>query len=200
MSRQFHLCLRAFLKLHEVLLDNPTPILDDCEDERWKFFKIWIDVGWLPVFDCLLFCHVCCSGICWLDSLFVIGWSVGCLAMSAVLDHVAYSLFVIGWSVGCLAMSAVLDHVAFAWFSSDFHVLTCYILLYGKLIRKLKGCLEFPLVEIYAKDKATGDASESFVDAIEEMDQEIDKQPFNVQSDEEDDVNSTHSDTYSSTS
>ncbi|XP_021748279.1 uncharacterized protein LOC110714115 [Chenopodium quinoa] len=32
------------------------------------------------------------------------------------------------------------------------------------------------------------------------MDQEIDKQPLNVESDEEDDVNSTHSDTYSSTS
>ncbi|XP_021744876.1 uncharacterized protein LOC110710844 [Chenopodium quinoa] len=32
------------------------------------------------------------------------------------------------------------------------------------------------------------------------MGQEIDKQPFNVESDEEDDVNSTHSDTYSSTS
>ncbi|XP_021737435.1 uncharacterized protein LOC110721473 [Chenopodium quinoa] len=38
-SRQFHLCLRAFLKLHEVLLYNPTQILDDCEDERWKSFK-----------------------------------------------------------------------------------------------------------------------------------------------------------------
>ncbi|XP_021726567.1 protein ALP1-like isoform X1 [Chenopodium quinoa] len=38
-SRQFHLCLRAFLMLHEVLLYNPTPISDDCEDERWKSFK-----------------------------------------------------------------------------------------------------------------------------------------------------------------
>uniref|UniRef100_A0A803KTT7 Uncharacterized protein n=1 Tax=Chenopodium quinoa TaxID=63459 RepID=A0A803KTT7_CHEQI len=44
------------------------------------------------------------------------------------------------------------------------------------------------LVEIYAKDKATKDASESFVDAIEDMDQEIDKQSLNVESDEEDDA------------
>uniref|UniRef100_A0A803MVA0 Myb/SANT-like domain-containing protein n=1 Tax=Chenopodium quinoa TaxID=63459 RepID=A0A803MVA0_CHEQI len=68
--------------------------------------------------------------------------------------------------------------------------------------KKAKGLFEVPfihyetLAEIYAKDKTTGDATESFVDAIEEMDQEIDKQPFNVESDEKDDVNSTHSDTF----
>ncbi|XP_021720008.1 uncharacterized protein LOC110687691 [Chenopodium quinoa] len=72
--------------------------------------------------------------------------------------------------------------------------------------KKAKGLFGVPfihyetLAEIYAKDKATGDASVSFVDAVEEMDQEIDKQSFNVESDEEDDVNSTHSNTYSSTS
>uniref|UniRef100_A0A803M834 Myb/SANT-like domain-containing protein n=1 Tax=Chenopodium quinoa TaxID=63459 RepID=A0A803M834_CHEQI len=72
--------------------------------------------------------------------------------------------------------------------------------------KKAKGLFGVPFVhyetlaEIYAKDKATGDVSKSFVDAIEDMDQEIDKQPLNVESDEEDDVNSTHSDTYSSTS
>uniref|UniRef100_A0A803N3F7 DDE Tnp4 domain-containing protein n=1 Tax=Chenopodium quinoa TaxID=63459 RepID=A0A803N3F7_CHEQI len=54
--------------------------------------------------------------------------------------------------------------------------------------------------EIYAKDKATEDVSESFIDAIEGIDQEIDKQPLIVESDEEDDVISTNSDTYSSTS
>ncbi|XP_021775811.1 uncharacterized protein LOC110739664 [Chenopodium quinoa] len=75
-----------------------------------------------------------------------------------------------------------------------------------KTHKKAKGLFGVPfihyetLAEIYAIDKATGDASESFVDAIEEMDQEIDKQPSNVESDEEDDVNSIHSDTYSSTS
>ena len=41
-SRQFHLCLRAILKLHEVLLYNPTPISNDCEDERWKPFKVLV--------------------------------------------------------------------------------------------------------------------------------------------------------------
>ena len=72
--------------------------------------------------------------------------------------------------------------------------------------KKAKGLFGVPfihyetLAEIYAKDKATGDVSESFVDAIEGIDQEIDKQPLIVESDEEDDVNSTNSDTYSSTS
>uniref|UniRef100_A0A803LJG9 DDE Tnp4 domain-containing protein n=1 Tax=Chenopodium quinoa TaxID=63459 RepID=A0A803LJG9_CHEQI len=54
--------------------------------------------------------------------------------------------------------------------------------------------------ETYVKDKATGDVSESFVDAIEDIDQEIDKQPLIAESDGEDIVNSTHSETYSSTS
>uniref|UniRef100_A0A803NAP8 Uncharacterized protein n=1 Tax=Chenopodium quinoa TaxID=63459 RepID=A0A803NAP8_CHEQI len=71
--------------------------------------------------------------------------------------------------------------------------------------KKAKGLFRVPfihyetLTEIYPKDKATGDASELFVDAIEDMDQEIHKQPLNVESDEEDDVNSSHSNTYSST-
>ncbi|XP_021771455.1 uncharacterized protein LOC110735574 [Chenopodium quinoa] len=33
-SRQFHACLLAILKLHVVLLKKPTPIQDDCDDER----------------------------------------------------------------------------------------------------------------------------------------------------------------------
>ena len=41
-SRQFNLCLRAILKLHDYLLYKPTPILKDCEDERWKPFKVLI--------------------------------------------------------------------------------------------------------------------------------------------------------------
>ncbi|XP_057545781.1 protein ALP1-like [Amaranthus tricolor] len=38
-SHQFNLCLRAILKLHDHLLYKPTPILEECEDERWKPFK-----------------------------------------------------------------------------------------------------------------------------------------------------------------
>uniref|UniRef100_A0A803N5E2 DDE Tnp4 domain-containing protein n=1 Tax=Chenopodium quinoa TaxID=63459 RepID=A0A803N5E2_CHEQI len=38
-SRQFHACLLAILKLHVVLLKKPTPIREDCDDERWKYFK-----------------------------------------------------------------------------------------------------------------------------------------------------------------
>ncbi|XP_021771781.1 protein ALP1-like [Chenopodium quinoa] len=38
-SRQFNLCLRAILKLHEHLLHKPIAISDECEDERWQPFK-----------------------------------------------------------------------------------------------------------------------------------------------------------------
>ncbi|KAH6786063.1 hypothetical protein C2S51_038518 [Perilla frutescens var. frutescens] len=38
-SRQFNLCLRAVLQLHNILLKKPEPILDDCQEDRWKPFK-----------------------------------------------------------------------------------------------------------------------------------------------------------------
>ncbi|KMT01795.1 hypothetical protein BVRB_9g210770 [Beta vulgaris subsp. vulgaris] len=74
-----------------------------------------------------------------------------------------------------------------------------------KTHKKVKGLFGVPFVhydtlaEIYAKDKATGDVSESFVGAIEDMDQEIANQPLNIKSDEEDDANSTQSATHSTT-
>lgn len=39
-SRQFHACLMAILKLHIVLLKKPTPIPEECDDERWKYFEV----------------------------------------------------------------------------------------------------------------------------------------------------------------
>ena len=39
-SRNFHRCLFAVLKLHEHLLKKPTPITEDCEDSRWKCFQV----------------------------------------------------------------------------------------------------------------------------------------------------------------
>ena len=39
-SRQFNLCLLAVLKLHDLLLENPEPITDECTDDRWKYFKV----------------------------------------------------------------------------------------------------------------------------------------------------------------
>ncbi|XP_050230424.1 protein ALP1-like [Mercurialis annua] len=38
-SRHFNRCLKAVLKLHDELLKKPTPITDDCTDDRWKCFK-----------------------------------------------------------------------------------------------------------------------------------------------------------------
>ncbi|XP_048495827.2 uncharacterized protein LOC125495195 [Beta vulgaris subsp. vulgaris] len=47
------------------------------------------------------------------------------------------------------------------------------------------------LAEIYAKDKATGDMSESFYGAVKNMNSEIEKEPLTLESDEEDDAIST---------
>ncbi|XP_021841672.1 protein ALP1-like isoform X1 [Spinacia oleracea] len=38
-SRQFHLCLKAVLKLHFELLKKPSPITEECSDYKWKCFK-----------------------------------------------------------------------------------------------------------------------------------------------------------------
>ena len=49
-SRQFNLCLLAVLKLHELLLENPEPIADECTDDRWKYFKVLYIVNWHKYF------------------------------------------------------------------------------------------------------------------------------------------------------
>ena len=40
-SRNFHRCLLAVLKLHTHLLKKPRPITEDCEEDRWKCFKVY---------------------------------------------------------------------------------------------------------------------------------------------------------------
>ncbi|XP_021764238.1 uncharacterized protein LOC110728876 [Chenopodium quinoa] len=108
------------------------------------------------------------------------------------------------WSEKYSAFAEMLSTSRFGW-DAEKKLLQVDKAVYDEWVKthkKAKGLFEVPfihyetLAEIYAKDKTTGDATESFVDAIEEMDQEIDKQPFNVESDEKDDVNSTHSDTF----
>jgi hypothetical protein len=39
-SRNFHACLLAVLKLHQLLLKKPEPIPEGCTDFRWKHFKV----------------------------------------------------------------------------------------------------------------------------------------------------------------
>lgn len=42
-SRQFHLCLKAVLKLHKRLLKNPEPIDENCTNDIWRPFKVcWV--------------------------------------------------------------------------------------------------------------------------------------------------------------
>uniref|UniRef100_A0A803LLR0 Myb/SANT-like domain-containing protein n=1 Tax=Chenopodium quinoa TaxID=63459 RepID=A0A803LLR0_CHEQI len=112
------------------------------------------------------------------------------------------------WSEKYSAFAEMLSTSGFGW-DAEKKLLQVDKAVYDEWVKthkKAKGLYGVPFVhyetlaEIYAKDKATGDVSESFVDAIEGIDQEIDKQPLIVESDEEDDVNSTNSDTYSSTS
>uniref|UniRef100_A0A803L798 Myb/SANT-like domain-containing protein n=1 Tax=Chenopodium quinoa TaxID=63459 RepID=A0A803L798_CHEQI len=112
------------------------------------------------------------------------------------------------WSEKYSAFAEMLSTSGFGW-DAEQKLLQVDKAVYDEWVKthkKAKGLYGVPFVhyetlaEIYAKDKATGDVSESFVDAIEGIDQEIDKQPLIVESDEEDDVNSTNSDTYSSTS
>uniref|UniRef100_A0A803KR82 DDE Tnp4 domain-containing protein n=1 Tax=Chenopodium quinoa TaxID=63459 RepID=A0A803KR82_CHEQI len=199
-SRQFHLCLRAFLKLHEVLLYNPTPISDDCEDERWKSFKN-------------------CLGA--LDGTYInvnvpsqerpkYRTRKGTIAMNVLgvcAPNMQFIYVLPGWEGSAHDMRVLRNALSRP---NGFRVprgcdfrSVCFGFLTQK---KAKGLYGVPFVhyetlaEIYAKDKATGDVSESFVDAIKGIDQEIDKQPLIVESDEEDDVNSANSDTYSSTS
>uniref|UniRef100_A0A803N1C6 Myb/SANT-like domain-containing protein n=1 Tax=Chenopodium quinoa TaxID=63459 RepID=A0A803N1C6_CHEQI len=98
------------------------------------------------------------------------------------------------WSEKYSALAEMLSTSGFGWDAEkkilqvDKSVFDGWV----KTHKKAKGLFGVPFVhydtlaEIYAKDKATRDASESFVDAIEDMDQDIDKQPLNVESDEED--------------
>ncbi|KAL0345740.1 UNVERIFIED_CONTAM: hypothetical protein Sradi_4405300 [Sesamum radiatum] len=39
-SKHFHSVLRAVLRLQPLLLPRPTPIGDECQDSRWRWFKI----------------------------------------------------------------------------------------------------------------------------------------------------------------
>ena len=40
MSKYMHTVLRGVLSLHDLFLVKPTPIDDDCNDSRWKWFKV----------------------------------------------------------------------------------------------------------------------------------------------------------------
>lgn len=41
-SHYLHVVLIALLKLHGILLVKPQPVTDDCDDPRWKWFKVYI--------------------------------------------------------------------------------------------------------------------------------------------------------------
>ncbi|KAL0456198.1 UNVERIFIED_CONTAM: hypothetical protein Slati_0959000 [Sesamum latifolium] len=46
-SRNFNAVLKAIIKLHPIFLARPTPISEDCDDPRWKWFKfIYVLTGW----------------------------------------------------------------------------------------------------------------------------------------------------------
>lgn len=39
-SKYIHIVLKAVLKLHALLLVKPEPVVEDCSDPRWKYFKV----------------------------------------------------------------------------------------------------------------------------------------------------------------
>jgi hypothetical protein len=39
-SKYFNSVLNGVIRLHEILLSAPDPVLEDCSDERWKLFKV----------------------------------------------------------------------------------------------------------------------------------------------------------------
>lgn len=39
-SRYIHTVMKAILKLHGLFLVKPEPVSDDCQDPRWKWFKV----------------------------------------------------------------------------------------------------------------------------------------------------------------
>jgi hypothetical protein len=39
-TRNFQQILRCVLRLHNIVLNTPKPIPEDCNDERWKWFKV----------------------------------------------------------------------------------------------------------------------------------------------------------------
>jgi hypothetical protein len=39
-SRYFNKVLNSIIRMHESLLREPDPVLEDCLDERWKWFKV----------------------------------------------------------------------------------------------------------------------------------------------------------------
>ncbi|KAL2930230.1 ATP-dependent DNA helicase chl1 [Bienertia sinuspersici] len=109
------------------------------------------------------------------------------------------------WSKKYSAMAEMLSISGFRW-DAEKKMLQVEKAVFDEWThKKAKGLFGVPfthsdmLAEIYAKDKATGDASESLVGVSEDMDQQIENHPFNVESEYDDDMNSTHSATYSST-
>lgn len=45
-SRHFNLVLRGLLRCHHLLLKKPTPVTENCQDDRWKWFKV--SLFWYP--------------------------------------------------------------------------------------------------------------------------------------------------------
>ncbi|XP_021746136.1 uncharacterized protein LOC110712017 [Chenopodium quinoa] len=106
------------------------------------------------------------------------------------------------WTEKYSAMAEMLSTSGFGW-DSDKKMLQVEKTVFdewAKAHKKAKGLYGVPfphyetLAEIYAKDKATGEVSESFVGAIDNLNVEIANQSMTIQSDEDGYIDSpTHS-------
>ena len=43
-NKYFNSVLNGVLQLHDVLLRVPNPVLENCTDERWKWFKVYFQL------------------------------------------------------------------------------------------------------------------------------------------------------------
>ncbi|CAO2830328.1 unnamed protein product [Amaranthus hypochondriacus] len=102
------------------------------------------------------------------------------------------------WSEKYSALAEMLSTSGFGW-DADKKMLQVERAVFdewAKVHKKAKGLYGVPfphydiVEEIYAKDKATGDQSESFVEAINCIDVEVSKKSIFIDSDEEDDADS----------
>ena len=76
-SRQFNLVLNAVLRLQGILLKTPDPVPENSTDERWKWFKVTINVfGIYYIFTSFILMKFTYNLICLKELLRSTGWNL----------------------------------------------------------------------------------------------------------------------------
>ena len=76
-SRQFNLVLNTVLRLQGILLKTPDPVPENSTDERWKWFKVTINVfGIYYIFTSFILMKFTYNLICLKELLRSTGWNL----------------------------------------------------------------------------------------------------------------------------